>query len=1012
MKTLLSLTLILATTTLVTAQPTPPALPVARAGEVRTVERGPHHRVLGWTVAEPTPDGGTRAVEHRVVELASGLHYQDPSGQWLESQEVIETYPDGCVARQGPVKIVFARNLATAGAIDVETSDNRRLRSHLLGLSYLDYATGKQVLIAEVQDCVGVVDGNQVIYEDALTDFRATVRYTYNRGGYEQDIVLLEQPPHPERFGLDSRTTVLQVLTEFLDAPTVTLRPEPVVDDTDATEPGAEVDFGALRLGRGQAFRWDGGQRSGDLPVRKTWRRLDGTRDFLIEEIRLRDVAGELDRLPPPTGAVPSPGAKAIPRTAALRLELPDAPRRVRADLPGAPGMLMASVTPPAQSFVLDYQANIGTNNFTFQADTTYLVLGRLDLFETTSFEGGAVIKATNRAGANLWVRGPMVWDTGAFRPVVFTARDDDSVGELIPGSTGTPQRQQHVALVTTQSGTVRGARFLYASTALCPTAALVVEDAQFVDCDIAVDAYAESVTLRNGLFAKVNRVVNGSASGLSVTGEHCTADTFTTLVTMTTNYTLTALNLTNCLFTAGTNWVTATNSPTFNTNAVTWLSGNGGVYQTVGAGRYYLADDSSYRNAGTTNLSSSARALIQPRTTCPPLVFSNVTFTTDTAFTPQAQRDTDTPDLGYHYAPLDYVFGGCHTTNANLTVTAGAALGWFRTSAGWYHAGQGIHLDDNDEMSFNGTVTAPTWWVRFNTVQEGGVSTWSGGYGPGGITSWAWPNFSQAPRLTARFLRCSALASEALHLRDDSGWLIANLRDCEFYGGGVAGYNSLIQLTNCLFYRSSVWVSHGRTDGDLVLRNCAFYGGNLQINRILSAGDPPLGHAMISVRDCAFDRTYVTTADQMATNTAYTDYGWNAYATNVSGTTPAGTSNLTSVNFNWQTGTLGNFYLPTNSVLKDAGSLTNAALAGLYHHTTQTNNVKEATNRLDLAYHYVACDANGVPVDADGDGIADYLEDLDGDGVADAGELNWQNSANGTTGLPGLQVFTPLTRN
>lgn len=238
-----------------TARTLPPAAP---AGEVRVTDRGPHHRTLSWRVAEPAPGGATRLVERRVVELAAGLHYQGPRGEWLESREVLESYPGGCVSRQGPVKIIFARNLATAGAVDAEAPDGRRLRSHLLGLSYLDRATGQSVLIAEVKDCVGVVDGNVVLYEDAFTALEADVRYSVGRGGYEQDILLRRAPPRPERFGLDPRTTVLQVLTEFLDSPSATLRPEPVTDGAGVTAAGDEVDFGALRLGRGRAFRWDG----------------------------------------------------------------------------------------------------------------------------------------------------------------------------------------------------------------------------------------------------------------------------------------------------------------------------------------------------------------------------------------------------------------------------------------------------------------------------------------------------------------------------------------------------------------------------------------------------------------------------------------------------------------------------------------------------------------------------------------------------------------------------------
>ena len=48
-------------------------------------------------------------------------------------------------------------------------------------------------------------------------------------------------------------------------------------------------------------------------------------------------------------------------------------------------------------------------------------------------------------------------------------------------------------------------------------------------------------------------------------------------------------------------------------------------------------------------------------------------------------------------------------------------------------------------------------------------------------------------------------------------------------------------------------------------------------------------------------------------------------------------------------------------------------------------------------------------PLDYDGDGLWDYFEDRNGNGSADSGETNWQSSENGTTGVPGLQVFNVL---
>ena len=66
--------------------------------------------------------------------------------------------------------------------------------------------------------------------------------------------------------------------------------------------------------------------------------------------------------------------------------------------------------------------------------------------------------------------------------------------------------------------------------------------------------------------------------------------------------------------------------------------------------------------------------------------------------------------------------------------------------------------------------------------------------------------------------------------------------------------------------------------------------------------------------------------------------------------------------------------------VFINAGN-TNANLLSFYHYTTQTNQVKEASSVVDIGYHYVATDGNGNPVDSNGNGIPDYLEDAAGGG-------------------------------
>ena len=78
---------------------------------------------------------------------------------------------------------------------------------------------------------------------------------------------------------------------------------------------------------------------------------------------------------------------------------------------------------------------------------------------------------------------------------------------------------------------------------------------------------------------------------------------------------------------------------------------------------------------AGTTNISATLANDLRNRTTYPPIVITT-NFTVDTTLSPQAQRDTDTPDLGYHYDPLDYCWTSLVLSNAPLVLTNGVAIG------------------------------------------------------------------------------------------------------------------------------------------------------------------------------------------------------------------------------------------------------------------------------------------------------------------------------------------------
>jgi hypothetical protein len=364
--------------------------------------------------------------------------------------------------------------------------------------------------------------------------------------------------------------------------------------------------------------------------------------------------------------------------------------------------------------------------------------------------------------------------------------------------------------------------------------------------------------------------------------------------------------------------------------------------------GRHYLPTNSPHRNAGTTNLPAAVLALLARTTTDAPVVFTNGTFTQPTNFPVRVARDTNAPDLGYHYAPLDYLFGGC-SFQTNATFEAGVAVGWFRTSSGWYHTGQGIHLADRQILTFAGTVAAPNWWVRANTVQE---RDRTGGYGPGGITGRAsqWEqNIAKSPEVHATFLKCSMLANDMNHFRDDWGYLIVRASHSELWGASAGGYLMSLYLTNCLIVRCHSAINEGFPGNEFIWRNVTMLGGHLWV-------EPSYLPIPLSLQDSVFDGTVIYSGGDPTNR----DHRHNAYRIGANQLSPAGPGNVTVTNFHWQPGPLGRFYHGVTN-LTDAGS-SFANLRGLAHFTTQPDQTPEAGSVVDLGYHYLPVPPTACP--------------------------------------------------
>jgi len=953
------------------------------------VDRDADSSVWERTAYEPGPSGDFIPHVHRYVEMATGMHYLK-NGQWLDSQELIQAGPQGGgAATNGQHQVYFPYDIYD-GVIELATPDGQhRLKSRPLEIAYFDGTNS--VMIAELKHSVGQIlpSGNQVIYTNAFTDFAADLVCTYRKSGFESDLLFREQPPAPEAFGMSSENSRIELLTEFFDTPApeqtgsnlVMYAPpnsgnssgsaaSPTMTLTDST-----LQFGAMTMVRGKAFSIAPPSGTPQLPtsqkkhisVCKTWTQIQG-RTFLIEEVPVQAMSQEFASLPAPatTASVVVPDS-ALRRLSASRLLPPihyaqstkKSLQVAKADLDKQLGV------------VLDYNIVSSTNNFTFRGDTTYVIDGYVWLGLTT-IEGGTVVKFVNADSSVIdFIGDGITCKTGPYRPAVFTSSDDNTVGEIYSGSSGIPTvgSGDYFEPDGADSFNLHDLRFLYAGTAIdFFSGTSVISDCQFIHCTVPVSAWLDT-SLYNDLFSDCSDVITAQ-QGITVDAEQLTADTTDFVDWLDGNG---SVYLTNCIIKGnlGTTGISATNHV---------LVTSSSVFQTAGAGSYYLPTNSLYHNFGTADINANLLAEIRKKTTYPPVIYSGATFSADTNFVPYVPRDTNAAalDLGYHYDPLDDCFGGV-TANANLTFSAGTAAGYFETISG---NGYGIALSNDKTNIFNGTFSAPCVFARYNTVQEGNGNWTLKGYLAGIATV---GNSSYFAQINANFTHCYALVTDPNHFRDYYAQLNIRANNSEFYSGSLEGYWLGINATNCLFDRV-INVGADPVSAGLFWRNCTMHGGNVYA---IHSGSL---YWQVWIENCVFDGTAIQMNDYSSGNTNITYCDYNGFVNGAQRLIMSGTHDQVTNSFTWQSGPAGDWYQASNSFLINTGSVT-ADVIGLYHFTTQTNETKETNSVVDIGYHYVALDASGNPIDTDGDGVPDYLEDVNGNGIADGGEDDWQKA-------------------
>ena len=966
------------------------------------VDAGPHHTVWQRVSLATDEQGQSVPITNTWTELGTGLNWlKNPlAGEWERSVEGFEVTPEGhFVALRGQHRVIVAdRNISQPGAVDLELPDGQRLISTPMCLSLFSPASARTVLLAEVRDCPGeLVEPNVVLFPSAFDALPAALVYKNTKAGFDQSVVILANPGSPQEWGFAEDDDVrLEVWTEWFNPP------EPIRTPLRTAE-GLEsetLDFGSMQMVEGRAFVLH--QELDSVEVQKSWQRIrdpdDGLeRVFLIESVRYQAVAPMLERLqaratPPAPDLLArrtTQGRWALASLLARRTE----PKDVQ--LAAVP----RSAWPRDAGFVLDYElVNSTHTNFTFKGDGTYYVSGPSYLYQTTTIEGGAVVKFANTNSAALWVMGAVDCQTSPYRMAVFSAKDDDSAGEIISGSSGNP------------SGTYA----LYALRFYSPPAALnvhhlrvahafygmqfysqsghAVRHCQFVKCNIPIYGYATTINAGNLLVH--NAVIRAfHLNSATATGEHLTLREVSQVA-----YPANTLYLTNSLLVSITNWSYAFYGAYNATN-----SGDG-VFATVGAGSNYLAAGSAYRNAGTSNINPTLAKELKSLTTYPPILLTN-DFTVNTTLSPQTQRDTDALDLGWHYDPLDYCWSGLNLTNATLTLTNGVAVGFYGAS--------GTKLRTGAKFISQGTPANLNRLARYEAVQE---RSYLWGAAPVEVFN----NSANSPYPEARltFTDVSMMGNSPSRRNLVSG--NTALRPLAISHSQLRGLYLHLDDSTVSTYQSLNWTNNVFERCTLELLHWGYYApfsltfyNNLFVKGTNYFYTPSLTYPLAwTVKDCLFDSDSLTHSGQPRITNSN-----NGYRTNLS-TLQGGSSNKTNLLISYQAGPATNgygvleaFYYPTNGGTSSLTNLFNtgsrsATNAGLYHFTTTTNQVKEAGSVVDIGFHYVALNASSQPADTDGDGLADYAEDRNGNGAGTDDPYSWTSADTNGDGLGDLQAL------
>jgi len=497
-------------------------------------------RQLTQQVIDPLTGEATNQIR-TLIEVATGLNYQDASGAWQESQDAIALTPyGGAAAAEGPLKLRFSpMGLNDDAALTITTPSGQFLNARVQGVYLYDSQSGQSRLLAAPSSSAvaDLLSPNQVIYRSAFNSdaLQADLRYTYTKGGFESDVIITRQPKlSPQDCGFNPATTLLQVRHQWQNAPAPVSIRQITVGPGGAGMPDQIINLGEMFFPPGTAFLTDGASSTdtnvparlstaspqnagGRVPVGKEWQagRGPGGSSLLIESVSWESIATNLASLPLMAQADGSPSTGYYAAAAGESIW--------PAGLSAGPGLLLDFNLVPIDG---------NYTNFTFQAylwptGPSYVITGPADFAGMLTLQPNCVIKFVPNFGQgySLQVNGSITCNGSQANPSVLTSYSDNQYGDPLVNSTEPPPAVGDVATglwfdyALQGNLSLKGLVIRYATTAIecdescaCgggPCLGVTVANSELYECTTGLYVNGMNATIQNSAVNSVTTPFN-----------------------------------------------------------------------------------------------------------------------------------------------------------------------------------------------------------------------------------------------------------------------------------------------------------------------------------------------------------------------------------------------------------------------------------------------------------------------------------------------------------------------